>query len=288
MIESHVLPILCAVLMATSRRKVESVQMSAVLAASACHKTVLGGMISGWFVAFLEERLLYISILKWKIPATFTNLLTGGLVGILTAVLITPLSPYLSAATEQFRKITMMYLWESRGSNGYEYVRLFMSSSLGFLFCYGSKSGWYHSIFLPIILIEMELGDASMLGALDLLTLVLVCAGVCLGLILIGDTEERSLAKRGIAINLLFGDFIEACYPHMERHYLVNLSGYVASSLSAGVLTGSCRSSAYLPFPIAIWLVDDRKTFLIASAIAFFIPFIGTIVNYFFFVRKSK
>ena len=127
-----------------------------------------------------------------------------------------------------------------------------------------------------------------MLGALDLLTLALVCAGVCLGLILTGSKEERSLAKRGIAINLLCGDFIEACYPHMEGYYLVNISGYVASSLSAAILTGSCRSSAYLPFPIAIWLADDRKTLLIASAIAFFIPFIATVVNYFVFLRNRK
>lgn len=134
----------------------------------------------------------------------------------------------------------------------------------------------------------MELGDASILGVLDLLSLVLVCAGVCLGIILTGSEEERSLAKRGITINLLCGDFIEACYPHMERYRLVDLSGYAASALSAAILTGSCRSSAYLPFPIAIWLADDRKTLLTASAIAFFIPFIGTVMNYFLHIRTNK
>ena len=127
-----------------------------------------------------------------------------------------------------------------------------------------------------------------MLGVLDLLTLVVVCAGVCLGQILTGSEEERSLAKRGITINLLCGDFIEACYPHMERYRLVDLSGYVASSLSAAILTGRCRSSAYLPFPIAIWLADDRKTLLAASAIAFLIPFIGTVINYFLYIRNNK
>lgn len=145
-----------------------------------------------------------------------------------------------------------------------------------------------HSIFLPLILVEMELGDASMLGALDLLTLVLVCAGVCLGIMLVGSKDERSLAKRGMTINLLCGDFIEACYPHMERHRLVNLSGYVASSLSAVMLTGGCRSSAYLPFPIAIWLTDDRKTLLAASLMAFLIPFIGTALNLFYVRDKKK
>ena len=145
-----------------------------------------------------------------------------------------------------------------------------------------------HSIFLPIILVEMEIGDASMLGALDFLTLVLVSAGICLGIILTGSTEERSLARRGITTNLLCGDFIEVCYPHMEKHYLVNISGYVASSVSVAVLTGGCRSSAYMPFPVAIWLANDQKQFLIASTIAFLIPFIATISNYYFFVRKRK
>ena len=145
-----------------------------------------------------------------------------------------------------------------------------------------------HSFFLPMILIEMELGETSMLGALDVLTLVLVCAGVCLGIILTGSESESRLAKRGIAINLFCGDFIEACYPHMERYRLVNLSGYIASSLSAMITTGSCMSSAYLPFPIAIWLADDRKTLLAASLVAFFIPFTGTVINYLINIRNDK
>jgi len=143
MIESYALPMLCAVIMATSRRKVESVQMSAVLAASACRNTILGGLISGWLVAFLEERLLYISILKWNLPATSTNLVTGGLVGVFTAAVMTPISPYLSAVTEQFRKLTIAYLWESTGSDDlHGYIRIVVSSFLGFLFFYGSKLGW--------------------------------------------------------------------------------------------------------------------------------------------------
>lgn len=148
MIESYSLPILCAVIMATSRRKVESVQMSAVLAASACRKTILGGLISGWCVSILEERLLYICILKWKLPATMTNLLRV-FVGILTAVIMIPISPYLSQITEQYRNITLTYLWESTGSSSvvHGYIRLLASSFLGCLFCYGSKIGWCKFLF---------------------------------------------------------------------------------------------------------------------------------------------
>ena len=141
-IESYALPMLCAVIMATSRRKVESVQMSAVLAASTCYKTILGGLLSGWLVVFLEERLLYTSILHWKLPATSTNLITGGLVGVFTAAIMSPISPYLRAATEKFRNILMSYIWYLEGSNSHKYIPYIASSFMGLLFCFGSKLGW--------------------------------------------------------------------------------------------------------------------------------------------------
>ena len=132
----------------------------------------------------------------------------------------------------------------------------------------------------------MERGDASMLGTLDFLSLVLVGAGVCLGMWLTtepaaasGD-HHNSLAKRGFTINLFCGDFIEACYPFMERHPAVSISGYVASALSATLLTSDCKSSAYLPVPISLWLADDIHRLLLASAVAVGIPFIVTVSNH--------
>jgi hypothetical protein len=119
----------------------------------------------------------------------------------------------------------------------------------------------------------MEVGDASMLGSCDLLTLVMVCAGICC------EVEGRRLAIRGLTINLLCGDFIEACYPYMEEHVGVSLSGYLASAISVGLLTNKCKSSAYLPFPVAAWLADDWKTLLVASTVAFMIPLIATVLS---------
>ena len=125
-----------------------------------------------------------------------------------------------------------------------------------------------------------------MLGTLDFLSLVLVSAGVCLGMWLTTEPAElvgdhhQSLAKRGFAINLLCGDFIEACYPFLERHPAVSISGYVASTLSATVLTSDCKSSAYLPAPVSLWLADDIHRLLLASAVAMGIPFIATVTNH--------
>lgn len=141
-LECHALPIVCAVTMAASRRKTESVLMGAVLAGCACSKTVLGGLLAGWIVARLEERVLYWCILDWNLPATMTNLLTSGFVGVVAAVLMTPISPFLSAATAWYRDISTSYLWTSSASDTNETIRLFAVSLLGSVFCYGSKIGW--------------------------------------------------------------------------------------------------------------------------------------------------
>lgn len=62
---------------------------------------------------------------------------------------------------------------------------------------------------LPAILLEMEGGMPSFLGALDLCTLVLVSAGVCLGHLAVPVHRHMTpLARRGATINLLFGDFV--------------------------------------------------------------------------------
>jgi hypothetical protein len=257
--------------------------MAAVLAGCACKQTVIGGLLAGWLVPYGEEIVMYQCILTFNMPATMTNLLTSGLVGICVFLFMALISPSLAMLTDLYRKYTLEILWtQSTENKDLEPVRILFVSFLGVTFCYASKVGWYHSLFLPLILIEMERGDASMLGTLDFLSLVLVSAGVCLGM-WVTSTEsvgDYRLAKRGFAINLLCGDFIEACYPHMEKYPIVSMSGYIASAISSSVLlTSDCKSSAYLPLILSLWLSDDHRRLLLASGIAFGIPFITTLIN---------
>ena len=71
----------------------------------------------------------------------------------------------------------------------------------------------------------METGEAALCGAIDEATLVCVSAGICLANLIVtpklddqqGTQETLELSRRGLRINLLFGDFIEVAYPFMER-----------------------------------------------------------------------
>lgn len=48
---------------------------------------------------------------------------------------------------------------------------------MGCLMCYGSKIGWYHRVFLPVIVLELSGGGGSIWGAIDLCALCMVAAG---------------------------------------------------------------------------------------------------------------
>jgi len=154
---------------------------------------------------------------------------------------------------------------------------------------YGSRVGWYHQIFLPLICAEMEHGEMSLLGTLDWLTLCVVGAGACAAqLVKNTHAQDKALAKRGLAINLGFGDYIEACFPFLSRDKLLNITAYVASSISGAVAAHvGARSTAFLAAPLAIGFSNAPRHVSIAGGVAFTLPFsAGIICN--LFLRQAR
>jgi hypothetical protein len=249
--------------------------MASCIAAMACGKSILGGLLAGWLVSSILGRVLYRCIV-WNVPATMTNLVAAGGVGATIAIVVSPLVPFLREVTEWIRWGVHASMDGSLPGVGF---------LIGCLFCYGSKVGYYHALCLPVILVEMEHCDASIWGAIDECTLVLVSAGICAANLLTlpySTTADKALCRRGVRINVLYGDFIEAAYPFMERHTLVNAVGYLASGLSTELLARNPKdvlSLAYLPVPVSIWLAKDWQIMALASFTAFGVSFVGTALN---------
>lgn len=277
-LQSQALPTTCCVVMATALapHHGSTALMAASVASVVCQKSVLGGLVAGWLVALAVGRVLYQCIV-WNIPATMTNLVVAGGIGAAIAVIMAPLIPSLQLVTEYIRWAIHVPMDGSYPGVGF---------LIGVLFCWGSKVGLYHAICLPIILIEMELGSPSLWGAIDEATLVLVSAGICSANLLVPSThdgvETTALCKRGVCINVLFGDFIEVAYPFMEKSLAVNIGGYLASGVATELLTGDTRSvlsSAYLPLPISVLLANDQMKIAVAYGSAFGICFVVALVN---------
>ncbi len=174
----------------------------------------------------------------------------------------------------------------------------------GFIFVYGSKIGWYHSIYLPLIMLEMDGGErldgASLWGAIDECALVMVCAGICAGnlaLPRIGKQDCGSLVRRNetrdgggeaslmwqaLKTNIFCGDFIEAAYPSMERCRIINRAAYLAAGLSTEILLRRrVLGTAYLPMPLVIWISSDDWGMSVACFVAFSVSFFGTVASNF-------
>jgi len=288
-LENIALPTACCIVMATSYAPHHG--STAVLAASvasvSCHQSILGGLLAGLLVGVLLSRTLYLCVC-WGIPATMSNLMVAGGVGSGVALMTAPLTPWLRQLS-QFIRFGIQTSMEGH--------ILGLGFTLGCIFCYGSKIGMYHSLFLPLILLEMETGNASILGAMDEATLVLVSAGICAANLVVGipspgdssnssstddNDSDSALCRRGLRINLMYGDFIEAAYPFMERYFLVNVAGYLASGISVEILAHqpeAIGSSAYMPVLVSIWLADDWKRLTISFVTAFGISFGGTLIN---------
>lgn len=158
---------------------------------------------------------------------------------------------------------------------------------------YGSQRGLYHVVLLPLILFEMERGDPSFLGAVDYCSLCLVSAGVTVATWLLplppdhpgnGGRDPRPLARRGAYTNLVWGDFVEACYPLVQHSVFLTGAAYAASTLSTAVLLQEGgRSSAYMPAPLSLWLAshveEGEGSAWRASLIAFGLPFSATLLR---------
>jgi hypothetical protein len=274
----HVLPTISAVVTTTSlspEHKSTSI-MSAVIASLSCRGSVLSGLLAGWLVSLLLGEALFLCI-KLKMPATMTNIILGGFVGMIIAIGLerTGIVHLLCQCTEMLRNIVQanVLLDTNAGIIGYGFL-------IGCTFVYGSKVGWYHSLFLPVILLEMELGNPSLWGAIDECTLVLVSAGICAANVL---TKKTALSKRGLLVNLTCGDFIEVAYKDMDESKVINLFAYLAGGISSEILYSKhprdVLSSAYLPFPISVMLANDTRRIALAMFCAFIVSFIGVLVS---------
>ena len=111
-----------------------------------------------------------------------------------------------------------------------------------------------------------------------------MCGGVCAAVAITVRTRapaESAATRRAAAINLLLGDYVEACYPYMDKSRAVNAAAYLGAALAgAALLVGGDappRASAYLPVPLAVAVAEEPAAVATAAALAFVVPFVGVL-----------
>lgn len=256
--------------------------LGGALIGALCQGSALAALLGAAALAAAAPRCLA-ACARWSVPATATSLLLGGGLPVAIGLLAHAAAPSCAQLTAAVRACLALALGGATHADGVSSAARLahaLSGGLaGLAMSWGSRRGLYHALFLPLIALEAERGELALLGALDLLALCVVGAGVCAAQLALprraSAGRDAPLARRGLAINLLCGDYVEACFPFLERDRLLNAAALCAGALAGALCArapGGVRSTAYLPLPVAVALSDNPAALARAALVAFCVP----------------
>jgi fructose-specific phosphotransferase system IIC component len=238
---------------------------------------IIGGILAGIFASYLAKKSI-----ELKIPGTTANIIAGGLGGLLAGLLV-------------YFLIAPIALWLGDGIRYVIDEAIALNPALaglvaGLLIWPAIMGGVYHAAILPIVLLEMEIEGMSFLGAVDMVGLVMVSAGITLANIVWPRRKtDRSIAAPGFAINIGFGTFVEAAYPFMFSNKFVMLTAIVSSGLG-GLFVGifNVKGTAYVPSVVAPTLSNNPWGFVLSMLIAMGAAFILTMFANRIHIKEKK
>lgn len=267
------LPVLIAVIAAKQVAELDEVSIVAGVIAGVLSTDggLIGGMIGGILAGILVHY-LFITCVKWRFPMTTVNIVAGGLAGLAAGLVMYFLVSPIALQLGEWVKLLI--------STMIDFNPILAGIIAGLLIWPAIIAGVYHAAILPIVLLEMEHTGNSFLGAVDMVGLVMVSAGITLANI-IGprDKGEAAVATPGFLINMGFGTFVEAAYPFMFSNKVVFAGAIIASGIGGGLVgLFAVRGTAYVPSFAAPFLSDNPVGFAVAMLVSLLVAFFITLV----------
>lgn len=150
---------------------------------------ILGGLVGG-ILAGVGAHYLLTTTLRWRFPATTANIASGGLSGLAAGLLVHYGLAPLTAAAGKGVKVGIEEL--------VSFNPLIAGAVAGLIIWPANVAGIYHSVVLPLVLVEMSEKGHSFFGGIDMVGLVMVSFGIMLAnLIAPRDNGERPMAASG-------------------------------------------------------------------------------------------
>ncbi|MFA9559958.1 PTS sugar transporter [Evansella sp. AB-rgal1] len=267
------LPVVVAVIAAKQVSELEEVSIVAGVIAGvlSVNGGIIGGILGG-IGAGIFVQLLFHKCVQWRFPATTVNIVAGGLAGLFSGVIVYFLIAPIALQAGDLVKLAI--------ESTIAFSPILAGLIAGLLIWPAILAGVYHAAILPIVLLEMERTGVSFLGAVDMVGLVMVSAGITLANI-VGprDKGEATAAAPGFAINMGFGTFVEAAYPFMFSNKVV-FGGAILSAGVGGALVGmlDVRGTAYVPTFFSPLLSNNTTGMIIAMLAALILSFTITFV----------
>lgn len=267
------LPVVIAVIAAKQLAELEEVSIVAGIVAGllAVNGGIIGGLLAGIGAGYLVP-FLFLKCVKMNFPATTVNIVAGGFGGLIPGLLVYfVLGPIALQIGDGIRFLIDQTI---------AFNPIVAGVIAGILIWPAIIGGIYHAAILPIVLLEMENTGNSFLGAIDMVGLVMVAAGINLANIVAPRRRgEAAAAAPSFGINMIFGTFVESAYPFMFANRLVFIGALVSAGIGGAVVgVFNLRGTAYVPAFAAPGLSDHLGGFIIAMATSLISAFLFTLM----------
>lgn len=267
------LPVILAVIAAKQISDLDEVSIVAGVIAGTLSMEggIIGGIIGG-IGAGLLVQFLFIKCVQWRFPMTTVNIVAGGFAGLISGLIVYYLIAPVALQAGEFIRFVI--------DQAVSFNPILAGIIAGLLIWPAILGGIYHAAILPIVLLEMENTGNSFLGAVDMVGLVMVSAGITLANIISPrDKGEAAVATPGFLINMGFGTFVEAAYPFMFSNKIVFMGAILSASVGGGLVGWfNIRGTAYVPSFMGPLLSNNMVGFIISMATALILAFLITVV----------
>jgi hypothetical protein len=214
---------------------------------------VLAGLLGNWIMARASA---------WQWPSTMNTILASGGAGVVGGLC----GHALGFASQRVDTVVLDAIDQALVSAG-----LWIGLVVGLAMWPMIRRGLYHTLVIPLMVVEFEGRGQSFLATADVIGLVVAAAGVAAAYALIPRrTGDRRGALHTLRITTLFGDYVEGVYPFFDNDRGVLAIAVVAAGVGTAIAGyAGARGMSYVP-PWVLPLVGTSALALLASVLATF------------------
>jgi hypothetical protein len=219
----------------------------------------IGGIITGYITALVFDTILHM-VAGRRMPGSAQGVLIYSVTVVITVFLLALVAGSLNDVTAS---LAMLPEWV-RAKNLY-----WIAFVVGAAFWPAMESGLYHKVVLPFILLEISVKGMSVVGAFDVLCLVVMAVGANIAALILGRDYKRGLVS--LVENIAYGTNVEYVYAMSAGNRIIRYGLYLLCGIAGiFILQFGLNGVGYLPLFILPFLVENGQSLGIAMAMVAF------------------
>jgi hypothetical protein len=224
--------------------------------ASFFHAGFVGGIFAGYITAIIFNTILHL-IAGRRMPGSAQGIL-------IYSVTVVSIALPFSIAAEPLGALTgsLAMLPERIMAGNHQWIGFF----IGAAFWPAMESGLYHRVLLPFILLEISVKGMSVIGAFDVLCLVVMAVGANIAAVFLGNDPKQGLMS--LVENIVYGTNVEYVYTMSAGSRIIRYGLCLLCGIGGiFILQFGLKGVGYLPLFILPFIVENGQKLAIAMAV---------------------